>query len=232
MGIAVAVVLLPDLSRRLTAGDDTGARSAFNRAGEISLALTVPAAAALVVIPTALISVLFQRGSFTAEDTAVALYGLGLPAFVLQKVLQPLYFARQDTRTPFRFAVVAMVVNAVIAVGGSYVIGWHAAVISSTIAAWAMVWLLWRGTAPLGDVARFDTRFYKRLGRVCLSSGIMALALIGGATVLGDALNSPGWRYLALAGLVTSGIVVYFASAQLTGALSLSEIRGAFRRSK
>ena len=237
VGIAVAVVLLPDLSRRLAAEDDTGAKGAFNRAAEISLALTLPAAAALVVIPAALVSVLFQRGSFTAEDTAatataVALYGLGLPAFVLQKVLQPLFFARQDTKSPFRYAVVAMVVNAVIAVGGSYVIGWHAAVISSTLAAWCMVWLLMRGARPMGDVARFDDRFRSRLWKICLSSIIMAAALLGGAALLGDALYSYGWRYLALAALVIGGIVIYFAAAHLTGALRLSEVRGALRRSK
>ena len=60
---------------------------------------------------------LFERGAFTADDSAatalaLAIYGLGLPAFVLQKVLQPVYFARENTRTPFYFALVSMVVNA------------------------------------------------------------------------------------------------------------------------
>ncbi|MCL4122587.1 UNVERIFIED_CONTAM: hypothetical protein GTU68_040127, partial [Idotea baltica] len=121
VGIAVGVVLLPDLSRRLAAKDDDGARAALSRAGEVSLALTIPSAVALVVIPYPLISVLFQRGAFdtadaTATALAVAVYGLGLPAFVLQKVLQPLYFAREDTRTPFRYAVVSMIVNVLVAV--------------------------------------------------------------------------------------------------------------------
>ncbi|MFT6944059.1 MAG: putative peptidoglycan lipid II flippase, partial [Yoonia sp.] len=99
VGIAIGVVLLPDLSRRLRAGDDAGGRDAFNRASEISLALTIPASVALMVIPLPLVSVLFERGAFTSDDTtatalAVAIYGLGLPAFVLQKTLQPLFFAR------------------------------------------------------------------------------------------------------------------------------------------
>jgi putative peptidoglycan lipid II flippase len=122
VGIAVGVVLLPDLSRRLRAGDDTGGREALSRAGEISMALTIPSAIALMVIPVPIVSVLFERGAFGPDDTvatalALAVYGAGLPAFVLQKVLQPLYFAREDTRTPFRYALVAMVVNAVAAVG-------------------------------------------------------------------------------------------------------------------
>src|SRR6056297_683233 len=125
VGIAVGIVLLPDLSRRLKVGDDAGARQAYSRAAEISLALTVPCAVALVAVPLPLVSVLFERGAFTTDDTAatalaVAVYGLGLPAFVLQKILQPVFFAREDTRSPFRYAVVAMVVNAVLAVGLSY----------------------------------------------------------------------------------------------------------------
>jgi len=89
VGIAVGIVLLPDLSRRLKAGDDTGARMALSRAGEVALALTVPCAVALVVVPLPLVAVLFERGAFGADDSAatalaVAIYGLGLPAFVLQ----------------------------------------------------------------------------------------------------------------------------------------------------
>ncbi|MEM1345508.1 MAG: murein biosynthesis integral membrane protein MurJ, partial [Pseudomonadota bacterium] len=128
VGIAVGIVLLPDLSRRLKARDDAGARDAYSRAGEIALALTLPCAAALVAIAVPLVSVLFERGAFDAADTqatalAVAIYGAGLPAFVLQKILQPVYFAREDTKRPFQYAVVAMVVNAIVAVGLAFVIG-------------------------------------------------------------------------------------------------------------
>jgi putative peptidoglycan lipid II flippase len=150
VGIAVGVVLLPDLSRRLRAGDDTGGREALSRAGEISLALTIPSAVALMVIPVPIVSVLFERGAFGPDDTvatalALAVYGAGLPAFVLQKVLQPLYFAREDTRTPFRYALVAMVVNAVAAIGFAMLLGFIGAAIGTTLAAWAMVWLLCAG---------------------------------------------------------------------------------------
>ncbi len=91
VGIAIGIVLLPDLSRRLKSGDGSGGRDAINRATELTLALTLPAAVALMVIPVPIVAVLFQRGAFTADDTwptalAVAVYGAGLPAFVMQKV--------------------------------------------------------------------------------------------------------------------------------------------------
>ncbi|MFT5000033.1 MAG: putative peptidoglycan lipid II flippase, partial [Planctomycetota bacterium] len=122
VGIAIGVVLLPDLSRKLRGKDDAGARDAVNRAAEFSLALTLPAAVALIVIPLPLVSVLFQRGAFSASDAAMtaqalAIYGMGLPAFVLHKVLQPLYFAREDTKRPFYYALVAMIINAGLAIG-------------------------------------------------------------------------------------------------------------------
>jgi putative peptidoglycan lipid II flippase len=235
VGIAIGIVLLPDLSRRLGANDSAGGRYALSRAGEICLALTVPAAVALCVIPTPLVSVLFERGAFTSVDTAqtalaLAAYGLGLPAFVLQKVLQPLYFAREDTRSPFRFALVAMVVNAVVAIGLSFFIGFIGAAIATSVAAWAMVWQLLRGKRAMGEVAMFDDRYRQRVGRIVLAALVMGLVLVVAATVLTPLLSTPGWRYPALAILVIGGIVAYGLAGQALGAFRIAEFRDAFRR--
>ncbi|MDK3019574.1 murein biosynthesis integral membrane protein MurJ [Pseudodonghicola flavimaris] len=235
VGIAIGVVLLPDLSRRLSASDHDGARHAFSRAGEVSLALTVPSAVALVAIPLPLVSVLFQRGEMTAADSAaiaqaVAIYGLGLPAFVLQKILQPLFFAREDTRTPFHYALVAMMLNAVAAIGLAPVLGWIAPAIATTAAGWAMVFLLARGGRRFGDVARFDDRFRSRIWRICLAALIMGAVLRAAAWALADALQTGGLRYLALAGLIGLGIVVYFGVAGAIGGVRLSEFGRALRR--
>lgn len=236
VGIAVGVVLLPDLSRRLAAKDLEGSRTALSRAAEISLALTLPCAAALVAIPLPLVSVLFERGATSASDSAaiaqaVAIYGLGLPAFVLQKIYQPLYFAREDTKTPFRYAAIAMAVNALLAISLAPVIGWTAPAWATTIAAWSMVALLVRGVRPLGDVARLDARYHARIWRIALASLLMGVLVWGAAFVMGDALKAPGWRYPALAGLVLIGAVGYFALAHVLGALKLSEFKRAFKRS-
>ncbi len=236
VGIAVGIVLLPDLSRRLKAGDTAGGRHAFSRAGEISLALTIPSAVALMVIPLPLVSVLFQRGATGASDAsaialAVAIYGLGLPAFVLQKVLQPLFFAREDTRSPFRYAVWSMVVNAAIAIGLAPVIGWIAPAIATTAAGWIMVVLLARGGRAMGEVARFDDRFRARIGRICAASVIMGLALWGLEYLLAPWLSADYWRYLALLVLIFAGMAIYGLAGQALGAFRISEFRGAFRRS-
>ncbi|OSQ52514.1 murein biosynthesis integral membrane protein MurJ [Marivita geojedonensis] len=235
VGIAVGIVLLPDLSRRLTAQDDKGAKHAFSRAGELSLALTIPAAVALVVIPLPVVTVLFERGATGTDDSAaiaaaVAIYGLGLPAFVLQKVLQPLFFAREDTRSPFRYAVWAMIVNAAIAVGLAPVIGWIAPAIATTVAGWVMVWMLALGSRRMGDVARFDDQFRQRIWRVCLASAVMGAVLWAATVLLGPFFAMAGIRFIALTVLIGTGMVSYAIAGQLIGAFSLREFRSAFRR--
>ena len=234
VGIAIGVVLLPDLSRRLRAGDDAGGRDAFNRASEISLALTIPAAVALIAIPVPLVSVLFERGAFDPQDTAntamaVAIYGLGLPAFVLQKTLQPLFFAREDTKRPFYYALAALVLNAGLAIGLSPVIGFLAAAVGTTLTAWAMVWMLWRGTATMGDAAKLDTRLITRLGRIIAASAIMGVLTWGAAYALAPMLDS-GARVIALLILVVIGIVSYFGVGHVIGAFRLAEFKRAMRR--
>jgi len=235
VGVAVGVVLLPDLARRLRAGDEEGGRHSFSRAAEFALALTLPAAVALVVIALPLVSVLFERGRFGPADSAataqaLAVYGLGLPAFVLQKVLQPLYFARGDTRRPFRFALVAMVANAGLAVGLSPLIGFLAAAWGTTIASWLMVAQLWAGSRAMGLSAAPDARLRARAPRIALAAAAMGGALWAAQGWLAGALATPGLRYGAMAALIGGGIATYALAAQITGALRWSELRAALRR--
>ena len=236
VGIAIGVVLLPDLSRRLRAGDADGGRDAFNRASEISLALTIPAAVALMVIPLPLVSVLFERGAFTSDDSAstaiaVAIYGLGLPAFVLQKTLQPLFFAREDTKRPFYYAVIAMILNAALAIGLSPVIGFTAAAIGTTLTGWAMVVLLARGARDMGDAAKFDPRFKARLPRIIAAALGMGAILMVSSITMTPFFGTPFIRYLALVALVMIGIISYFGLGHVLGAFKLSDFKRNLRRS-
>jgi putative peptidoglycan lipid II flippase len=235
IGIAMGVVLLPELSRRLKDKDTDGAQAAFSRAAEISLALTLPATAAFIAVPGALVSVLFERGQFTGADTtatalALMIYAIGLPAFVLQKVLQPLYYARSDTRRPFRFAIWTMVINLVLAIGLQPLIGWIAAPIATTVAAWGNVLMLYLGAARMGQAARLDTRFFKRLGPIVLSSALMGLGVWAAGIALEEWLNTATLRYLALLILITLGGLLYFPLAHITGGLRMRDIRKTVKR--
>jgi len=235
VGIAIGTVLLPDLSRRLRAGDAAGGRESFNRGCEFALALTVPAAVALVVIALPLTQVLYERGAFGPDDTAstalaLAIYGAGLPAFVLHKVLQPLYYAREDTRRPFRYAVISMILNAAIAVGLMPYIGFAAAALATTLAGWIMVAQLWFGTRQMGDEARFDTRSRSRIPRAVIAAIFMGGVLWAGQIALGPLFGEAVWRYFALAGLIAIGIISYFVAGTAIGAFRLSDFKGLRRQ--
>lgn len=232
VGAAVAVVLLPELARRLRAGDHAGGQSAYSRATEFGLFLTLPAAAAIAVIAVPMVSTLFERGAFTAHDTrqtanALIVYAAGLPAFVLQKILQPLYFAREDTRTPFRYALISMVVNAGVAFGLMPVVGWLAAALGTTISAWVMVGQLWWGTRAMGQAAQADARLRRTLPRIVLSAALMAAALWS-MMLASRAIGLHRIPELAL--LVAGGAAAYFLLTFATGALSLAELKANLRR--
>ena len=121
VGVAVGVVLLPELARALKSGHMKEAGNIQNRSIEFVLFLTLPAAAALWVLSDEIIRVLYERGAFSEENTAVvagilAIYGIGLPGFVMIKALQPGFYAREDTRTPMRFTGISVVINSALAI--------------------------------------------------------------------------------------------------------------------
>lgn len=232
VGAAVAVVLLPELARRLRAKDASGGQSAFSRATEFGLFLTLPAAFAIAVIAVPMVSTLFERGAFDANDTrqtanALIVYAIGLPAFVMQKILQPLYFAREDTKTPFRYALISMVVNAVVAFGLMGLIGFLAAAIATSAAAWVMVAQLWLGTRAMGEAAQWDKRLRRVAPRILLSATLMAVALwaINRWT---DKIGMARIPELAL--LVFGGAVIYFTLSFATRAITVADLRRNIRR--
>ncbi len=235
VGIAIGVVLLPDLSRKLLNGDTAGSKNAFNRATEVVLVFSLPAAAALAIAAFPIVSVLFERGQFGKTDSsatalALAIYAIGLPAFVLQKVFQPLYFAREDTRTPLRYAVVSMVVNAAVAVGLAGSVGYLAAAIGTTLAGWAMLLLLWRGVRGMGEATKFDDRMLSKFPRIILANLAMGFLLWAASSQYESYFHESGTRYAALALLVMSGMAVYGALLVILRIWTVDDLRGALRR--
>lgn len=235
IGVAVGIVLLPELSRRAANGDEAGARHSVSRSMEFALALTLPATVALLVIPGPLTSVLFGRGAFGPDDVAatalaVAIYGAGLPAFVLTKIVQPLFFAREDTRTPYRLALWGMAVNAVVAVGLAPLIGFLAAALATTAASWLVLVLLWRRARAFGEAARPDARAARRLPRLLAASLLMGAVCLGIEAALADWLAAPGWRWAALGALVGGAMTAYGAAVLAFGAMTLTDLRDGLRR--
>ncbi|MCC5994780.1 MAG: murein biosynthesis integral membrane protein MurJ [Oceanicaulis sp.] len=242
IGIAMGLALLPNLARRLRAGDEAGGQFAMNRSIEISLALTLPALAAMLIIPQFLLGGLFEWGAFSAQDTAntamvLIAYGAGLPAFILIKVLTPGFFAREDTATPMRYALVSVVVNFGLAVtlffGG---MGFVGLAIATSVAAWINVALLARTLLARG-LWRLDARLVQRLPRQVLAAAIMggAVWVMAGpgadwVTDLVPALGAYPAKLIVLGAVVALGAAVYALAALATGALSISDLRDLVRR--
>ena len=116
IGIAVGTVLLPEMARRLAAGDDAGARAAQARAIEFTLLLAIPCVVAFLMVPDLIMRALFMRGKFTAADAqaaawTLAAYTLGLIPFVLMRSFVATFLARGDTATTVKAALTAVAVN-------------------------------------------------------------------------------------------------------------------------
>lgn len=243
VGIAVGVVLLPDVARQLRAGNLAAVADSQNRSTEFALLLTLPAAVALAVVPVPIISVLFERGAFTAADTgptawALAAFAVGLPSFVLAKVLSPAYFAREDTRTPMYYATVNMILNVVLSIALFFYFrsqGWmpHVGIaIATTIAGWVNALQLWWTLRQRGEFSA-DARLVRTLPMIILSSALMGgvLYFLGGVLEPWLATgNSLLVRIAALCGLVTAGLVSYAAFVFGTGIFTVDQLRGLRRK--
>jgi putative peptidoglycan lipid II flippase len=190
---------------------------------------------ALVAIPWPIVSVLFERGAFDAEAAAatawaLGAFALGLPAYVLIKILQPGFFAREDTWSPFVAAAWMVGINIVLTVGLFFWIGFVGIALATALAAWVNAGLL----AVWLNRARFlvaDRRLKSRLPRIAIAS-----ALMGGVLVAGQYAAMP-WltgdvvaRAAALTALVLGGMAIYFGFAVLTRAADVREIVQTFRR--
>src|SRR5262245_19778981 len=125
IGIAVGTVLLPEMARRLAAGDDAGARAAQTRAIAFTLLLAIPCVVAFLIVPDLIMRALFMRGKFTADDAqaaawTLAAYTIGLIPFVLMRGVVATFLARQDTATPVKAALIAVAVNIALKVAFLY----------------------------------------------------------------------------------------------------------------
>ena len=236
VGIAIGVVLLPDLTRKVRADNREAVDYAQNRAMEFAMFLTLPATIALLVIPNQIIGVLFERGQFTAADTALtshalAAFAIGLPAFVLNKVLSPGFFAREDTKTPMQFATIGMVIN----VAGSLALFpffAHVGIaVATSLAGWVNALLLGVTLWRRGHF-HADTLLIRRLVMFLVASVLMGGCVWWLAGLLAPQFADAGLaiRFGALAGLVFAGIVVFLLAAFVTGAVSLRDLRRQIRR--
>jgi putative peptidoglycan lipid II flippase len=238
VGIAIGVVLLPDVSRQLRAGNHEGVLDSQNRSLEFAMLLTVPAAVALAVVPIPIVKVLFERGAFTAADTAntaavLSVFALGLPAFVMIKVFSPAYFAREDTKTPMRYATISLIANTLGSIGLFFLfrnLGWLPQLgiaVATTLGGWLNASLLWSTLVRRGHFV-LDRRMGRSFISILVSSIVMGASLIAAAHYLGTYFAPDrgfSMHVLALAGLVGAGLAIYAVTVLVTGGINFRQLR-------
>jgi putative peptidoglycan lipid II flippase len=236
IGTAVGTAMLPLLSRQVRAGEAEAARATLNRALEYALFLTLPAAVALAVAAYPIMWVLFGRGAFDAESArlsaqALAAYAVGLPAFVIVKVLAPGFFARGDTSTPVKIGIGAVALNLALNLALMVPLKHVGPALATSLAslfnvAWLAVALHRRRHL------RLDAQIRRRLPRMGLAALAMGIALYAAeAPLFAEAGLARGLKWGALALLVTIGLGVYAAAGQAIGAFDMREaFRALLRR--
>lgn len=238
IGIAIGVVLLPELARALKAEDMEEAAHLQNRSLEFALGLTLPAAVGFMIMPGPIVNILYERGAFSAETTsltaaALAAFSAGLPAYVLIKVFQPAYFAREDMKTPFWYSAIAVAVN----IAGSlllFPIYGHVAIAAATsVSAWVNFALL-AGTLWQRDHFRPSSTTYRRIGLIMMASAVMGAAIWWSEDATRTFVDNPVLliRVISVLLVVTFAAVIYFAIVIATGAIDRTALRRIVRRKK
>ncbi|MCR6671030.1 murein biosynthesis integral membrane protein MurJ [Devosia ginsengisoli] len=239
IGIAIGTVLLPELSRHLKGGRDTEARATQDQSLLAAMLLSMPAATALIAMAEPIVRVLFERGAFDAlatTQTAQALiaFATGLPAYVLIRVLQPGYFAREDTVTPTVFAGISVVANISISLLLFPSLVHVGIAIATSASAWLNAVLLAVFLARRGHFALTRAEWLRH-GLIIAISAVMggALYLLVERGAAHFASGAPLWSQGGLlAILVVFGMAIYFTLVHITGAQKLGLLLRRLRRSK
>jgi putative peptidoglycan lipid II flippase len=230
VGIAIGTAILPPLSRQVRTGDGDGAIATQNRGIELALLLTLPAAAALIVLAQPILAVLFERGAFSPAATAataaaLAAYAAGLPAFVLVKVLAPAFFAHRNTATPVKVAAATMALNLALTLGLMQILAHVGVALALSAAGWVQAAALFVLLSRHGHF-RLDRRAASRIPRIVAATAGMALLLVALRLILTAALAGPALlRFSALAALIAAGLVSFGALALLLGVADWRELR-------
>ncbi len=241
IGTAIGTALLPVLSRHIKLNEIKEATYQLNRALEISIAMSSASLIGLVCLAEPIVRILFERGAFTSSDSvhtahALMVFAIGLPAYMLTKTVAPFFYARGDTSTPVKIAVVGVVLNAALALTFMQFWGYLGIALATGITVWVnaaqyIVRLYLKGDVRLDKLGKY------RLPRIILSGIIMGAFLIGAR--IGLNMLFPDWAEkssflsaIILFGLIGMAVMVYGVSVIVTKSILMRDIKSMLRRPK
>ena len=229
-GIAIGTVMLPELSKYIKNNDFEKVSNLQNRSLELSLFLSLPAAVALILASEQIITSLFGYGSFdnnSVMNTALALYffAFGVPAFSILKILSNLFFARNDTKTPFYLSIISVSLNIIISVSLFGKFGFIIIAISTSISSWINV-LMHYYFIKKRNLHTFDSQFIYRIPRIVLSVVAMGVSLYFLLIFFSDKfIYNESWKSIYLFIIVIVCLFIYFVISNFSGAFKFKDIK-------
>ena len=229
-GIAVGTVMLPELSKYIKNNNSELITNLQNRALELCLFLSVPAAVALVLASDQIITSLFGYGSFdnvSVINTAIALtfFAFGVPAFSILKIFSNFFFARNDTKTPFYLSVVSVTLNIMISVSLFSRFGFIIIPIATSISSWINVLMLYYFIKKR-DLHIFDSKFIYKFPRMILSVVVMGIVLYLLLGFFADKFDyNESWKFIYLFIIVIVSLISYFLISNFSGAFKFRDIK-------
>ena len=228
-GIAIATVILPTLSKAIFRKEE---KSFFlqNRSIELSLFLSAPAMVGILVATQPIISCLFGYGSFDQESIyqtsrALFIFGFGLPAFSLLKIYSSFYFARGDTKFPFKVSLLTVIINILISILFFAYIGFIAIALGTVVSCWIAI-LVYQFNLHQNNLHQFDKIFKIRISKIFVCSFIMSAILYFLLFEFGEVFyENSAKKIFYLVGIVGSSALIYFLLSILFKSFSISDFK-------
>ena len=233
IGIAIGTVLLPEMSRQLTADDHAGATASQRRAFDFTLLFSVPFVAAFLTVPDVIMRAMFARGAFSKADAAaagatLAAYAIGLIPFVLIRSAVATFYARKDTATPVKAALTGVAVNVALKIALVGSLAQVGLALATAVGAWVNL-LLVIGFAVRAGYLELDRTLARSLGEFALAGVLLAAALwLAARFATAQFAQLSAFRdEAALLLLIVVGAIVYAGSILLLFGSALVEVPGA-----
>lgn len=235
IGTAIGIAILPALSKEVQTGNFEEAQKTQNLAFEISMFFVIPIAIATFIFSKEVISILFERGMFGHEEVikvakAIMVYALGLPAFVLAKIITPSFFARKDTKTPMYIAIVCLFVNVFANLIFMKVLGYLGIALATILSSWVNVVLLMYVSLKREDFI-FSDLFKLNLLKIIYNSAFVTLVILALRNSIFDYMFNSGSKsamLYAICIVMTISGIVYLYTSYLTGLVDMDKIKVLF----
>jgi len=231
VGVSIGIVILPALSRAIKGAEHEKAIFLQNRAIEISLIFSLPCVVAILMLAKPIVYILFQRGAFVTADTfktAPALFtlALGIPAYVVNKIMVSSFFANEQTKIPFKISIVCLVLN----VAGNLILIRYWGYVGITLCTAVIGWLNAALLIIFGyrtGIFKFDYVIRIKLLKICLSCVFLYLFLESTIGLFGKHIYAPSklLSISAFSGIALGAALVYLLALSSTKTYSWDEIK-------